>query len=212
MKEYLIPESAVDRIIACVAREDNDKFDTCREVHVLWAEIGIGYTNYWAKKEGWKEGMAEGRAHRKFLSSLAAGVGLGYQSMLNRQRVGDSVIARGYLGGENEAVSYQAWVNLHANAEKGRDGLILEAVLDERLEWFHKEADEHGGQPPSVLDIQNQYKKNGEIAEWLLSWRSILRIAKKIVKMEDVPFALMEIVKFILSYVDADFSIGIPIK
>ena len=194
----ILSEQMVDRIRACVEKEDNDKFATCWETHVLWAEIGIAYINYWREKEGWKEQEAKGRAHRKFLSSLAANVGLGYQSMLNRQRVGDSVIARGYLGGENELISYQKWVCLHVNAEKGRGGLILESVLDERLEWFHEETDKFGGQPPSVLDIQNKYRKNGLDPEWKLIWKRIVRQAKKLKKLDNTPNLLRMAIYHIL--------------
>jgi hypothetical protein len=107
--------------------------------------------------------------------------------MLNRQRVGDSVIARGYLGGANENVSYQKWVCLHANAEKGEDGLILKSVLDDRLEWFHDIADKFGGQPPSVLDIQNEFRKNGEQPEWKVVAKKLYNVAKKLKKVADTP-------------------------
>ena len=198
MKEYL-SEEVVDRIRACVEREDNDKFATCKEVSDIWVGLGPAIIAGLAKKEGWKPQEAKGRAHKKFLSSLAAHAGLGYQSMLNRQKVGDNIIARGYLGGQNENISYQKWVCLLANAEKGEDGLILREELDKRLKWFHDVADANFGQPPSVLDIQQQYRRNGKEPEWKLIWKSIVRKAKKLKELEETPNllrqALFEILK-----------------
>ena len=187
MKEYYLSEDVVDRVIALVGREDEQKFATSKEVSDIWLELGEGIIERMAKKEGWSDKEAEGRAHRKFLSSLAAHVGLGYQTMLNRQKIGDSVIARGYLGGANEDVSYSKWVCLHANAEKGEDGLILKEVLDKRLEWFHTTADKFGGQPPSVLDIQKEFRQNGKDAEWLVLWNQLVRTAKKLKKLDETP-------------------------
>ena len=112
MKQQLIPEEARDRIRACIGSEDSMKFRTCAEVHDLWSEFKHGIIASKMKSEGWQVKEAEGKSHRWFLSSLAADAGLGYQSMLNRERVGAAVIDRGYLGGENESVSYQKWVSL----------------------------------------------------------------------------------------------------
>ena len=214
MKKYYIPEQARDRIRACIGAEDSQKFRTCKEVSDLWIELGPGIIYEKARENNWKPREARGKAHRWFLSSLAADAGLGYQSMLNRQRVGDSWIARGYLGGENENVSYQKVVCLHANAEKGEDGLILKSVLDDRLKWFHDVADNHGGQPPSVLDIQNEFRKNGEQPEWKILWKQVVRISKKLKELDETPNllrqALYEIlrVKLPSSNADADFTGG----
>ena len=128
--------------------------------------------------------------------------------MLNRQRVGDSVIARGYLGGENENISYQKWVCLHVNAEKGLDGLILREVLEDRIAWYQETADNNSGQPPSVLDIQNKYRKNGEDPEWLLAWKRIIRIAKNLLKIEEIPAPLKQLIEWLLSYASVDFTGG----
>lgn len=187
MKKQYIPEVARDKIRACIGSEDSMKFRTCEEVSALWAELGQGIIKEKGKDEGWKEGEAEGKAHRWFLSSLAADAGLGYQSMLNRQRVGDNIIARGYYGGENESVSYQKFVSLMVNAEKDENGLVLKSVLDERLEWFHNVADDNQGQPPSVLDIQNQFRKNGEKEEWEIIWGVVYRNCKRILDLTEVP-------------------------
>lgn len=208
MKEHLIPEEARDRIRACVEREDTDKFTTCKEVSDLWSELKLGIIDKKKKSEGWGDKEAEGKAHRWFLSSLAADAGLGYQSMLNRQRVGDSVIARGYYGGENENISYQKWVCLHANAESGEDGLITREELEKRIAWFHDVTDCNAGQPPSVFDIQQQYRKNGKDKEWEQDWKSIIRIAERMLKNE-VPDLLREILEYILSNADVDFTGGL---
>ena len=138
-----------------------------------------------AKKEGWKEGEAKGRAHRKFLSSLAAHCGLGYQSMNNRQRVGDNFIKRGLTGGENENISYQKFVALLANAEKDDTGLVQVAVLEERIKWVQEQTDKFSGQVPSVLDIQQQYRKNGHREEWELLWANIVCNAKKLSELDN---------------------------
>ena len=106
---------------------------------------------------------------------------------MNRERVGSAIIARGYHGGENENISYQKWVCLMVNAKKGEDGLILKEVLEERIEWCQEEAVKYGGQPPSVPDIQNQYRKNGEQPEWKILWRSIVRLTRKLKKLADTP-------------------------
>ena len=187
MKTYLIPDEARDRIRACVGSEDTMKFKTCWEVHVLWFEFGPGIIHEKSKEEGWKPKEARGKAHRWFLSSLAADAGLGYQSMLNRERVGSSVMARGYHGGENENISYQKWVCLHVNADKGLDGLMLKEILEDRIEWFQQEALKFGGQPPSVEDVKNKYQKDGEIAEWKLLAKKLYNVAKKMKQVADTP-------------------------
>ncbi len=210
MKQHLIPEQARDRIRACVGSEDSMKFKTCWEVHTLWFKLGPGIIASKMESEGWKPGEARGKAHRWFLSSLAADAGLGYQSMLNRERVGSSWMARGYHGGENENISYQKLVCLHANAEKGLDGLILKEVLEERIAWVQQVADENFGQPPSVLDIQKQYRKNGEKPEWLLLWKKIIRIAEKMLKLENVPEILKGTLELILSHADVGCTGGKP--
>ena len=187
MKTYLIPDEARDRIRACVGSEDNMKFKTCWEVHVLWYEFGPGIIHYKMNEERWKPKEARGKAHTWFLASLAADAGLGSQSMRNREKVGSSIMARGYHGGENESISYQKWVCLQVNAEKGLDGLILREVLEDRIAWYHSVADDNFGQPPSVLDIQNRYRKNGKDPEWLLLWKKVARLAKKLKELADTP-------------------------
>ena len=209
MKKYYIPEQAVDELRACVEREDTDKFATCKKVSELWAELGPGIIYEKGKEEGWLPQEAKGKAHRWFLSSLAADIGLGYQSMLNRQRVGDSIIAKGYLGGENENISYQKWVCLQANAEKGDDGLISREVLEDRIAWYQETADNNMGQPPSVQDVQNKFQKEGQDPEWLLLWKRIIRIAKKMLKLEDIPEKLKKVIEWLLSYATADYIDGI---
>jgi len=201
MKKHLIPEQARDRMRACVAREDTDKFETCWEVHSQWAELGRGIIDSKMKSEGWSEKEAPGKAHRWFLASHAADSGLGYQSMLNRQRVGDTVMVWGYHGGENENISYQKWVCLLVNAEK-KDGLILREVLEERIAWYQQVADDNFGQPPSVLDIQKQYRKKGEKPEWLLLWKKIIRLVKQMLKLKDVPKILKGVLELALSHAD----------
>ena len=187
MKEYLIPEEARDKIRACVGSEDAMKFKTCWEVHALWYEFGPGIIHHKMNEEGWKPREARGKAHRWFLSSLAADAGLGYQSMLNRERVGSSVMARGYHGGENENISYQGWVYLLQNAEKGLDGLIKKEILEERIAWVHEIADNNSGNPPSVLDIQKKYQKDGEKPEWELLAKKLYNVAKKMKQVDDTP-------------------------
>ena len=203
-----LPESFIEELRALVSSEDANKFKTCEFVSNAWEELGEIITLERAKEEGWKEGEAKGKAHRWFLASIAAHVGLGYQTMNNRQRVGDNVIKRGYLGGENESISYQGWVSLLTNAEKNEDGLILREVLEDRIAWYQETADNNQGQPPSVLDIQNKYRKNGEDPEWLLVWKRIIRIAKNLLKIEKIPAPLKQLIEWLLFYADADFIGG----
>ena len=198
MKEQLIPDVAKDKIRACVAREDTDKFATCKEISDQWIAYGPGIIDRKMKSEGWKPVEARGRAHRWFLASQASEAGLGYQSMLNRQRVGDAWIARGYLGGENENISYQKIVCLMVNAEKGADGLIKTSILDERLEWFHKVTDDNSGQPPSVLDIQNEFRKNGEKTEDEIIWAVVVRNCKKYLKLENTDISKYKLAREIV--------------
>ena len=208
MKKYLIPESARDEIRACVGSEDSMKFKTCKKVSDLWFELGPGIIYEKSKEKGWKPKEARGKAHRWFLSSLAADAGLGYQSMLNRQRVGDSWIARGYHGGENENISYQKVVCLHVNAEKGEDGLILKSVLEDRIAWVQETADNNYGQPPSVLDIQMKYRKNGLDPEWLMVWKRIIRQTKKLKEIEDTPNTLRFAIFAVLNAEKKVFSVS----
>ena len=198
MKEELIPQEARDRLRACVEKEDTDKFVTCRVASDLWAEFKYGIIDKKMKQEGWTPKEAPGRAHKWFLSSLAADAGLGYQSMLHRQKVGDNIIARGYLGGPNENVSYQKWVCLLVNADKDEDGLVQKEIIDERLEWYHKVADDNFGNPPSVLDIKKQYSKRGKDPEWKLAARKLYNISKKMNNIKDVPQNWMNLIGPIL--------------
>ena len=208
MKKQYVPEQAYDEVRACIAKEDNDKFATCRTISQWWSELGTGIIYEKGKEEGWTAQEAKGKAHKWFLSSFAANGGLGYQSMLNRQKVGDNIIYRGYLGGENENISYQSWVYMLMNAEKGSDGLVLQDVLEDRIAWFQETADNNEGQPPSVQDVQNKFQKEGEDPEWLLLWKRIIRVARKLMKLEDTPRALQAIIKSLLSSADVDYIDG----
>ena len=208
MKLEYIPEDARDRIRACVGSEDEMKFRTSIETHNLWAELGTGIIYEKGKAEGWSAKEAPGRARKWFLSSLAADAGLSYQSMLNRLKVGDNVYDRGYLGGENENVQYQSWVYMLMNAERGDDGLVLREVLEDRIAWFQETADDNAGQRPSVQDVQNKFQKEGEDPEWLLLWKRIIRVARKLMKLEDTPKALQAIIKSLLSSADVDYIDG----
>ena len=59
-----------------------------------------------------------------------------------------------------------------------------------------------------MLDIQNKFRKNGRDAEWLLLWKKIIRIAKKMLKLEEIPKALQVIIKSLLLSADVNFIGG----
>ncbi len=139
-----------------------------------------------------------GKDYKWFVESSAASVGMGVRTAYKRLRVGLNVIQRKLHLGEQSNLTHGHWASLLLNAEKGKDKLVPLEVIEERLEWLHKETDKFGGQVPSTRDIADHFRKNGEREEWELCRDALIRYAKKLLECKDAEKLWVGIAKYIL--------------
>ena len=120
--------------------------------------------------------------YKWFVESSAASVGMGVRTAYKRLRVGLNVMQRKLHLGENSNLTHGHWDSLLSNTKKDKHGLIPLEVIEERLEWLHKETDKYYGQVPSTRDIADHYRKNGETPEHELCLKAMKRHAEKLLK------------------------------
>jgi len=159
---------------------------------------------YWTNHS--KAIIENGKGYKWFVESSAASVGLRPRSMYGRMRVGLNVIQRGLHKGENSNLTHGHWACLLLNTEK-KDGLIPLEVIQERLEWLHKETDKYFGQVPSTRDIADHYRKNGEIPEHELCLKAMKRNAEKLLKCK-VKRSMKAWAKKVIKDIDLYFENG----
>ena len=204
-----LPDVIIERIMQRAEDESDSKMATTREMGIIWDEIKYAIAAELAKENGWDEPNM-GKTRNWYIESVCASVAkIAHKSGYNRMRVWEQVLSRklDVKYDEGEVLGFSDYLYLLQNLKKDKRGLIPEEKIKERIDWYFAVFEEHG-KPPGTRDIEKHSQVNGERPEWLLSWRSILRIAKKILKMEDVPEALQLIVKRLLSYAGVDFIGG----
>jgi len=205
-----LPDVIIERLIQRADDESDAKMETTREMGIIWDEVKFAIAAELAEENNWDEpDMAATRTW--YIESVCASVAkIAHSSGYNRMRVWDQVLARGFdkkYDPQQEFFSFSDYLFLLRNLKKGDDGLIPEEKFKERVDWYFKETDEFG-KPPGTRDIVHHAKHNGDYKEWEQSWKSVIRIAKKIVKMEDVPNKLQVVIKYVLSFADVDFTGG----
>ena len=203
VRKVKLSEEFVEEYRQTVGTEDDSKMLTAKKLTDYWEEVGDAYAH--------ELGVSKKKAHRKFIESLAGEISsVNVSSLYNRSRVGRNIINRG-LDIENPIISFQTWLALMRNIQKGDDGLIPLESLSERLGWYYNEMDNHHGKPPSIRDIDNHYRKNGATPEWEVYWKRIVRNAKRlwdIPDLTDVPLEVLTITdKAIKLEEDEDSSI-----
>ena len=207
----VIPEIFVEELRGCVALEDVTIFATCEKINNGWQELGRGIISKKQKELGWSDAEAPSKGHKFFIESCAAEVNMHPTSMYDRERVGSTIIARGLL---QENMSYSVCTALLRNTARNEDRVIPIEEVQRRIDWFNNETDNYGGKPPSPRDIQDHFRKHGDIKEWIILWESVVRSAEKLKELEETPNllrqALFEIMKVELpsSTVDAVSSGG----
>jgi len=90
------------------------------------------------------------------------------------------------LDKKHDVFTYGQWDSLLRNIKKSK-GIVDEDIFSERIEWMYTEADKHYGEFPSTRNINAFYKKNGDIPEWLVVWKQIVRLIKKLKAIDDAP-------------------------
>lgn len=197
-----LPDRFIEECRAYVASGDNNFRSFAVYLADAWEEMGEAFTHEATKAEGWDRDQ-DRRGHRLWVNQIAAHVGLGEQSVYDYKRIGINIIKRGLWGGENENLTSQHWLAILRNAEKDDTDKIALSVIEERLAWVHQIADANQGQPPSVRDMNKQFRQNGEKKEWELCWKNIRNNAKAITEINGlVPEYLMKIAEWLLSIVD----------
>ena len=166
-----LPDSFIEVIRQYAGAEDSAKMNTAQLMSEFWLEYGTAIEHQ-DKDKKW------------FIESTAAQVSMSPSSMYNRLRVGDNWIARGYYK-RHDDISFGAALSLLRNAET-KDGLVEKEVLDKRVEWYYSIFDKYGA-PPSVRDIDKEYKKNGHLKEWEVLWGKLVRLAKQLRKLDETP-------------------------
>jgi hypothetical protein len=182
-KDMKLPESFIDEVLQYAGAEDSAKMNTAKLMSDFWLEFG-------------KAIEENGKGRHWFVEATAAQVGMSPSSMYNRLMVGDNWIARGYYKACDD-ITFGAALALLRNAER-KDGLVPVEILDKRLEWYYAEFDKHGA-PPSVRDIENYYKRNGDHKEWEVYWNSLVRNSKKLVGVKDTPISKLQLARLILA-------------
>ena len=206
-----LPDQYIDVLVQVVGDEDASIFKTCEFMADSWLEMGPILTKTKQEEEQWSEAEATRKTHAWFIESCAAECGMHPTSMYDRMRVGRNVMHRELHLGEWRNLAYGHWCALMRNVEQDEQGIIPEQVLRARLEWVGRIADENQGQPPSVRDIQTEFRQNGEQKEWELYWKAIVRNAKQIIKIVGlVPPRITKIAEWLLSVADVDFTGGTP--
>jgi hypothetical protein len=167
-----LPDEFIEMVRQYSGQEDSAKMATAKLLSDFWLEYGRAIEH-------------EGKDKRWYIESVCASVGMSPASGYNRVRVGTNIIQRNYHT-DNESISFGHWLALLRNSPKV-DGLVETDELNKRLEWYYAEMDKHGGQPPSVRDIENHYKKNGKKPEWELYWKRIVKAAEKLWDLHQDP-------------------------
>lgn len=206
-----LPTHYLNTLMQVVTDENSSVMITCKFMDDSWQEMGPVIIKAKQAEEGWSDKEAPRKAHAWFIESCAAEVGMHPTSMYDRMRVGRNVIRYGHHTGEFENLLVGHWTALLRNVEQDQQGVIPQAILKNRLEWIAQVTHENEGQPPSVRDIQDQYRQNGERREWELYWNAIVRNAKSITNISGtVPGRISRIATRLLSLADVDFTGGTP--
>ena len=174
-----LPESIIDRISQCADGESDAKMQTTREMIIIWDECKHALASELAKENKSEPDLAKTKTW--YVESVCASVAnIAPSSGYNRMRVGENVVLRGY-DREHETISFAVWLYLLRNLKKV-DGLIPREDIDKRLDWYYSEFDEWG-KPPSVRDIENHVKKNGDTPEDMIYWKRIVNNANQMAKI-----------------------------
>lgn len=199
-----LPDQYVDVLLQVVGQEDDSILTTCEFLADTWVEMGDFIIKERKREEGWSELEAPGKAHAWFIETSAAHSGKHPTSMYDRMRVGRNIIHRGLHQGEWENLKFGHWCALMRNVDQDEQLVIPEATIADRLAWMARETDANQGQPPSVRDIQDEFRRNGKELEWELYWKSIVRNAGQLMKVEGtVPARVTQIAEWLLSTADA---------
>jgi len=173
MKEIKLPDELIEVIRQYSGQEDSAKMQTAKVIAEYWDEAGGIIANHM--------NVPEGKAHRWFIESVSAQVGIHHASLYNRMRVGRNIVLRGY-NTKHPELSFGAWLELLRNAPE-EAGLVDDEVLDNRIEWMYNELDEKGSLP-STRTIKEHFRKNGKHPEWKEYWNAMVRNAKKFLETE----------------------------
>lgn len=202
-----IADVIIDRISQLADVEGDAKMATAKEMLVIWNETKYAYADALAKEKGWEKPNLK-KTRTWFIESVCASVTtISHKSGYNRMRVADNVISRGYHK-KHEVISFSAWLYLLQNLAKGKDGLIPKDKIQERLDWYYSEFDEFG-KPPSTRDIENHYRKNGDVPEHELCLKAMKRNAEKLLKCK-VKRSMKAWAKKVIKDIDLYFENGSP--
>jgi hypothetical protein len=175
MVSLKLPEELVEMVRQYSGAEDSAKMKTSRLIAEFWQEGGEAIAHHLK--------ITEKSAHKKFIESLAGSVKVSPSSLYNRSRVGRNVVMRGYSG-KHDIFTFGQWLSLLRNLPSEK-GLVSDEDLTERIEWMYTEAENHGGEFPSVRDIESHSKQNGHKPEDQIYWKRIVTNARKMVALND---------------------------
>jgi len=194
-----LPDVIIDRMTQRAEDESASKMATTREMGIIWDECKFALASELAKENKWNEPNM-GKTRTWYIESMCASVAkLAHKSGYNRMRVWDQVLSRklDVKFDEGEVLSFTDYLYLLQNLKKDKRGLIPEEKIKERTDWYFAELEKYG-KPPGTRDIEKHVKKNGAQPEWKILWRSIVRLAKKLKKLDDTPNLLRMAIYHIL--------------
>ena len=204
-----LPDEIIERLIQRADDESTSKIATTREMGIIWEELKYGLGHELAKENDWDEPQMD-KTRTWYIESVCASVAkIAHKSGYNRMRVWDQVLSRklDQKYDEGGVLSFSDYLFLLQNLKKDKRGLVPEEKIKERIDWYFDEFEKYG-KPPGTRDIEKHSKKNGEKEEWELLLEKIIKIAKQLVKIEDVPKKLRLIIESLLSSADVDFTGG----
>lgn len=172
MTKLKLPEIYIETMRQYEGAVDDDKMESARVLLSYWEE-----THQIIMSE---KNLNYHKAHKLFIESTAGHLAnVSPQTLYGRSRVGVNVIAR-KLDKEHSEVSYCVWLLLMRNLKK-KDGVIPLDELSKRIDWYYD------NNFPTTRTIDDYVKKNGDVPEWLVIWKQIVRLTKKLKEIDDTP-------------------------
>ncbi len=178
-----LPENYIEELRQLTGETDKTKIACARKIGQFWDDFGEAITMSMADDEGWDKPNYK-KAHTWFIESTAGSVKSNVNEIYTHARVYKNVIK--FRFDEEHPFTYGQWDSLLRNIKKDK-GIADIKEFDKRIEWMYTEADKHYGEFPSTRNINAHYKKNGDVPEWLVVWKQIVRLTKKLKAIGDTP-------------------------
>lgn len=179
-----LPENYIEELRQLTGETDRTKIACARKIGKFWDDFGEAITMSMADDEGWDKPDYK-KSHTWFIESTAGSVKSNVNEIYTHARIYKNVL-KPKRDKKHDTFTYSQWDSLLRNIKKSK-GIVDEDIFSERIEWMYTEAEKHFGEFPSTRNINAHYKKNGDVPEWLIIWKQIVRLTKKLKALADTP-------------------------